>query len=731
MWVHASNATRFEESIRTLADDVKVPGGQDAKANIYQLVYNWLHDDRNGKWLIVLDNADDADFLFERPDSNESEGKANTATRALIDFLPICAHGSTIITSRSRAVAAKIVDDLDMISVQPMKKEHALVLLEKKLRQPADAMARRLAAALEYMPLAIAQAAAYIKKRAPRCSVGEYLDKFEKSDRSKTSLLNANSEELRQDRDAKNSIILTWQISFEHVNRLRRSAADLLSLMSFFDHQSIPESVLRVDNVQMHAGERRTNKFFPHEDDEDDDEDDNSDRSFDSADESFEDDIVILRDFHLISVAPLGATFEMHRLVQLAARKWLESQGQYQWWAKQSVGNLYSAFPAPNYENWAKCRIMLPHAKLALRLKLDDRDASIRRASVLLKAAKFALSQGSAEAEELAMRALEASESMLGAENKMTLACRGTLGLVLYDQGKFEAAEKMQGWTLEGEEKVLGREHPETLTSVNNLALVLQGQGKYEAAEEMHRRALEGSEKLLGTEHPDTVVSINNLSIVLREQGKYEKSEEMLRRSLEANEKVLGREHPDTVVSLNNLAIVLGDQGKYEALEEMLRRALEANEKVLGREHPDTIKSVNNLAIMLQEQGNYDASEEMCRRALEANEKVLGREHPTTLLSVHNLAYLLHEAQDFDAATSLYERAYSGFVKALGQSHPTTQACLEHFSSLGNDLQSTTTEESARGISTPEETDSMHSFTESVSRISRDESTLPVHRRSW
>ncbi|KAK1807294.1 hypothetical protein LTR12_018360, partial [Friedmanniomyces endolithicus] len=77
-------------------------------------------------------------------------------------------------------------------------------------------MAEKLAAALEYMPLAIAQAAAYIKKRAPRCSVEQYLVKFEKSDRSKTSLLNANSEELRRDSEAKNSIILTWQISFEH-----------------------------------------------------------------------------------------------------------------------------------------------------------------------------------------------------------------------------------------------------------------------------------------------------------------------------------------------------------------------------------------------------------------------------------------------------------------------------------------------------------------------------------
>ena len=38
-----------------------------------------------------------------------------------------------------------------------------------------------------------------------------------------------------EDREAQNSIMLTGHISFEHVRQTRQSAADLLSLMSFFD----------------------------------------------------------------------------------------------------------------------------------------------------------------------------------------------------------------------------------------------------------------------------------------------------------------------------------------------------------------------------------------------------------------------------------------------------------------------------------------------------------------
>lgn len=87
------------------------------------------------------------------------------------------------------------------------------------------------------MPLALVQAAAYIQKQAPDYSVQRYLEEFRRSNKRKTSLLNQEAGHLRRDGEAKNSIIITWQISFEHVQSTRRSAANLLSLMSHFDRQ--------------------------------------------------------------------------------------------------------------------------------------------------------------------------------------------------------------------------------------------------------------------------------------------------------------------------------------------------------------------------------------------------------------------------------------------------------------------------------------------------------------
>ena len=70
-WIHASNAARFEQSFRDIADRVKIFGRQNPTANIFQLVRDWLLDDRKGKWILILDNVDNASFLFEAQSTDQ------------------------------------------------------------------------------------------------------------------------------------------------------------------------------------------------------------------------------------------------------------------------------------------------------------------------------------------------------------------------------------------------------------------------------------------------------------------------------------------------------------------------------------------------------------------------------------------------------------------------------------------------------------------------------------
>jgi hypothetical protein len=202
-WIHASNAARFEQSYRDIADYVKIPSRKELKADIFKLVHDWLRDERNGKWLIVLDNADDARWLLETRCTSGAvlaSGSYDGSTTPLWEYLPQSQHGSVLVTTRSRSVARKLVEERDIIAVEPMDEAHAVALFERKLLTQSDQEdSIELVAALEFMPLAVVQAAAYINQRALRCSVREYIEKFQKTDRNKTSLLTYEAGHLRRD----------------------------------------------------------------------------------------------------------------------------------------------------------------------------------------------------------------------------------------------------------------------------------------------------------------------------------------------------------------------------------------------------------------------------------------------------------------------------------------------------------------------------------------------------
>ncbi|KAK1812540.1 hypothetical protein LTR12_013078 [Friedmanniomyces endolithicus] len=194
-----------------------------------------------GRWLLVLDNADDAGLLLEPP---ATTGEAQPAPRR-IDYIPTCDHGSVVITTRSKKEPLRVVYESDIVDVLPVSEGEAGVLLESKLGQPSQDN-RELVLALDCMPLAIAQAAGYIRERRPRYSVQQDCREMERSRASRTSLLLRNDPLLSQEAEAHGSVLLTWQISFEHIHETRRSAAELLSLMGFCDRLAIPEILLRV-----------------------------------------------------------------------------------------------------------------------------------------------------------------------------------------------------------------------------------------------------------------------------------------------------------------------------------------------------------------------------------------------------------------------------------------------------------------------------------------------------
>jgi tetratricopeptide (TPR) repeat protein len=658
-WAHASNPARLEQSFWEIAHQVKVRGRKDAQADVFKLVRDWLRNEKNGRWLLVLDNADDAGVLSPPPsNSHTSPTGASTSTsglqRHLSEYVPPSRHGSVLVTSRTRRAALQIVEDSDVVLIEPMHDADARALLYKKLGDKVDRSdgIAELAAALEYMPLALVQAAAYIRERTPRSSVRQYLAEYCESDSRKTSLLNQAAGHLRRDKAASNSVLLTWQISFDHVRSRRKSATDLLSLMSFFDRQGIQEALLR-------------------------------DPSGTTDDDNFEDNILILRDYSFITVAKEANTFEMHNLVQLATRTWLENQGQLNRWRERFISNICADMPTGQYENWQKCQVLFPHARAALAQQPQGKDSLKKWALLLYKAAWYAIERGQVgEAEHMSTVSMKVRQEVFGKENAETLSSMHMVGIAKRLGAKYKEAEVINRETLALYQTVLGREHHSTLTSMSTLAGVLESQGKYEEAEVMNRQTLALKEIVLGHEHPDTLTSISNLAGVLESQGKYEEAEAMNRQTLVLRETVLGREHPGTLASMSNLAGVLESQGKYEEAEAMNRQTLVLRETVLGRKHPWTLASMSNLAGVLESQGKYKEAEAMNRQTLVLRETALGRKHPDTLISMSDLALVLSCQGKYEEAEAMNRQTLVLRETVLGREHPDTLASISNLAGV-------------------------------------------------
>jgi tetratricopeptide (TPR) repeat protein len=679
-WVHANTRARFEEAYGDIADRLQLPGRSDPKANVLRLVRNWLQDEANGTWLLILDNADDVNVFY--PKQARASDQSSSPSTSLAEYVPQSRNGSILITSRNKDAAARLAGGYPRIKeVSALGHDQALHLLRNKLHDASSSEgAVELLLELDYLPLAITQAAAYINQRAPRVTIQDYLDEFRRSIKNRESLLNQDAGDLRRDRSASNSVITTWQLTFECVRKERRSAADLLSFMCLFNPQAIPEFALRSYDSGMQNTIRGVTHSFPvpqylkdlHGSD---------------GEKAFHNDVTILQAYSLVSATAEKEVLKMHPLVQHCTIAWLSSARQVERCRMAFADLIEKSFLSQKVGDWEECRQLMPHIDTFDHGEPGDKSFG-RWISLIMDVGKLLYDKGKYNDAVIPYRrALEGREKGLGMQHPDTLKIANNLALVLWAQGKYEEAEKLSRQTLEAHKKELGMQHPHTLTSAHNLAIVLQAQRKYEEAEKLSRRALEGREKELGMQHPDTLTSAHTLATVLQNQGKYEEAEKLSRQALEGCEKELGMQHLDTVRSAHTLAVVLRAQRKYEEAEKLSRRALEGYEKKLGMQHPHTLTSANNLALLLQAQGKYEEAEKLSRRALEGYEKALGMQHPDTLTSTYRLAHLLHSLRQYREAAELYRHACNGYAQQLGSQHPDTVACHKDFAAMQQEVE--------------------------------------------
>lgn len=107
-WIHSSSVARFNQAFKEIARQLNLPNSDDPVTDTLYLVADWLSDDDNGQWLMVLDGADDQDAFFTCTESLTLEIEGQQQPKRLVDYLPRSLSGSILITTRDKRVGERL-----------------------------------------------------------------------------------------------------------------------------------------------------------------------------------------------------------------------------------------------------------------------------------------------------------------------------------------------------------------------------------------------------------------------------------------------------------------------------------------------------------------------------------------------------------------------------------------------------------------------------------------------
>ncbi|KAF4948221.1 hypothetical protein FSARC_13793 [Fusarium sarcochroum] len=585
-WCNAATIARFEQSLGRIASECGLVPGTKTETDVPEVVTHWLESHIKGKWLMVIDNVDDTDVFFE--------GKTRSG-KTMSECIPHCAGGSLLVTTRSRETAFDVLKQTRPITIKQMDKEEGSKLARKRLPEdtPEDQVLQLLKT-LEFIPLAITQASSFIAKRGK--TVQYYLEQYQKNDTIRTKLLSYEFSDHGRQGSSMESLAKTWIISFEVIRESNPRAAELLCLMSFFQHHGIPAILLRRE-----------------QDDE-----------FD-----FDDAVAVLESFSFVDVDESHSGFKMHRLVQLATKWWLQTEGYTEWekWALEALKSVVARFPyhgplsSPDGKLLSVGAILLPHAELVLqnnfrqfssevdllRARLFSSTGCYFRWEGFLNEARFRFEQS------INLNSKHLGEQHIDTMNSTIFAANIASGL------RDPAAITMLERLLELQESVLGEDDPGTIDTLHELAKASYRVTRdFQRSEILCREALTRSRRALSMTNEITLSCMTVLARILSYQGRIAEAGTIQRECYATAIEVFGPSSHRALIARDNLAYTLSYcEETYGESYELFTENLEKGRNNLGHDDPERLAYSWSFARLLKRMKRVEELRRLCKQLLQ------------------------------------------------------------------------------------------------------------------
>ncbi|WP_328432521.1 MULTISPECIES: tetratricopeptide repeat protein [unclassified Streptomyces] len=599
VWISAGTRAAIvagyaQAAVEVLAAD---PGDPEHAARAFLAWLEPKPDEKPCRWLVVLDDlADPADLRGLWP--------------------PSSAHGRTLATTRRRD-AALTAAGRHLVPVGLFTPSEAAVYLTEVLaahrrREPPDQV-RRLATDLGHLPLALAQAAAYLVDAGLDCAAYRTL----LADQIST-LADLVPEPGALPDDQAVTIAATWSLSVERADRLRPRglARPMLQLAAMLDPNGIPHPVLTSAPALEHLTASRTSAGEPG-----------------PAPVEVQDAVGALRilhRLHLIDHAPRTPhrAVRIHQLVRRATRDTL-TLAQRDHFARTAAEALTAAWP------------------------------EIERDTALAQALR-------ANADALTSHA----EDVLYQPDIHAVLNR--TGRSLGESGQVAAARDHYQHLTNQASRRLGPDHPDTLTASHDLACWRGEAGDAAGAAAAFAELLPDTLRVLGPDHPDTLNARAHLAGWRGEAGDVSGAATAYADLVPHMVRVLGRDHPRVASGLANTAYWRGRAGDAAGAVAAYAELLPDMLRVLGPDHLDTLRTRYNLAYWREEAGDVSGAVAAYAELLPDMLRVLGPGHPETLTTRGSLASSMGRSGDVSGTVAAYGELLANVLRVLGPDHPYT-----------------------------------------------------------
>jgi tetratricopeptide (TPR) repeat protein len=591
-WITAVDQASLLSGYQTIARKAQVPiaQGERSPVEIAHAVLSWLRTEPN--WLIVIDNLDDI----------------KVADRFLPENGP---RKHTLITTRDPNAPGIPAEPLE---VPLLDQEESVDLLStlSNISLPPESnemeAARRIVKELGYLPLAIEQAAAYIREVTG--SIPAYSLAYQK-----------NRQELHRwvptgNRQYPFTVATTWSMSFHILQKTHQQATHLLRLLAFLNPDGVLLKFLEsgvksrtpvqgwqaylecgleafsLVHVCLHL------KVYLHLK--------KSLQHIISNPDSMNKALLVLEKFSLIKWNRSSRTISIHRLVQAVV---IDEMSKAQRISMQAmfVDLCYQVFPAV-FTNATRpiCR-MYQNQIVEPLLQVRATRTGIC-CNMKYRVAWFLVEDGKyRDGQRLLQQSLDggvklkirAWASNVGYLDSFTI--RTEIAYAYLMSGNLREAVELGEEMLKTARKAPGEGNDDTLVIMMTLSWTYYMMGRRREAADMFEDALKKCRRVLGEEHPRTLLAMAWLGSIYLSRGNLNEAVEIQEEALNKSRRIIGKADPLTLIIMHKLSLTYQTQRRLTEAVEMQEDVVDSGRRILGDEHPHTIAWGRDLVDMRED----------------------------------------------------------------------------------------------------------------------------------